>query len=110
MNDFVQTSSESQPRPDPNEQFYIRTHFEVPAIDVAQWKLKIDGQIERPFEIRRQLRGVSFQLAFLGHKILFPTDVRRNNWRFLPGEFLRLLEELPARAGEEAIKTAIAST
>ena len=35
----------------PNEQFYVRTHFEVPAIHRAQWKLRIEGHVERPVEI-----------------------------------------------------------
>lgn len=32
----------------PNEQFYIRSHFPVPPADLATWRLKIEGAIERP--------------------------------------------------------------
>ncbi len=35
----------------PNEQFYVRTHFEVPELDAASWRLKVEGAVERPFEI-----------------------------------------------------------
>jgi DMSO/TMAO reductase YedYZ molybdopterin-dependent catalytic subunit len=34
-----------------NEQFYVRTHFEVPQIDVNTWKLRVEGAVEKPFEI-----------------------------------------------------------
>jgi DMSO/TMAO reductase YedYZ molybdopterin-dependent catalytic subunit len=35
----------------PNEQFYVRTHFEVPEIDKAAWRLTIEGEVERPLEL-----------------------------------------------------------
>lgn len=35
----------------PNEQFYVRTHFEVPKLDTRSWKLKIEGAVDRPFDI-----------------------------------------------------------
>jgi DMSO/TMAO reductase YedYZ molybdopterin-dependent catalytic subunit len=35
----------------PNERFYIRTHFEVPEIDAKDWRLKVEGEVENPFEI-----------------------------------------------------------
>jgi DMSO/TMAO reductase YedYZ molybdopterin-dependent catalytic subunit len=35
----------------PNEQFYVRTHFEVPHIKPSSWRLKVEGLVERPFEI-----------------------------------------------------------
>jgi DMSO/TMAO reductase YedYZ molybdopterin-dependent catalytic subunit len=34
-----------------NEQFYVRTHFEVPELDAKTWRLKIEGSVERPVEI-----------------------------------------------------------
>ena len=34
----------------PNDQFYIRSHFPVPPADLATWRLKIEGAIERPRE------------------------------------------------------------
>jgi DMSO/TMAO reductase YedYZ molybdopterin-dependent catalytic subunit len=35
----------------PNERFYVRTHFEVPELDAKSWRLKVEGAVERPFEI-----------------------------------------------------------
>ncbi len=34
----------------PNDQFYVRSHFPVPQIDLANWRLRIEGAIERPRE------------------------------------------------------------
>jgi DMSO/TMAO reductase YedYZ molybdopterin-dependent catalytic subunit len=36
---------------DRNEQFSIRSHFEVPMLDVTTWRLQIAGAVERPVEI-----------------------------------------------------------
>jgi DMSO/TMAO reductase YedYZ molybdopterin-dependent catalytic subunit len=35
----------------PNDQFYVRTHFEVPDLDAETWKLGVEGEVEHPFEI-----------------------------------------------------------
>ncbi|HVJ67600.1 MAG TPA: sulfite oxidase [Caulifigura sp.] len=35
----------------PTEHFYVRNHFDPPTIDVKSWKLKVEGHVERPFEI-----------------------------------------------------------
>lgn len=35
----------------PDEQFYVRTHFEVPNIDRRTWTLKVEGEVEKPLEI-----------------------------------------------------------
>ena len=29
----------------PNEQFYVRTHFEVPEIEAKTWGLKVEGEV-----------------------------------------------------------------
>ena len=34
----------------PNRLFFVRNHFEVPRIDVATWRLRIEGLVERPRE------------------------------------------------------------
>jgi DMSO/TMAO reductase YedYZ molybdopterin-dependent catalytic subunit len=31
--------------------FYVRTHFPIPKIDRNKWRLRIEGEVERPFEI-----------------------------------------------------------
>ena len=30
----------------PNEQFYIRSHFPVPEVDLAKWRLRVEGAVE----------------------------------------------------------------
>lgn len=35
----------------PNELFYVRSHFPVPKLDAKMWRLKVEGAIEKPFEI-----------------------------------------------------------
>jgi DMSO/TMAO reductase YedYZ molybdopterin-dependent catalytic subunit len=35
----------------PTKAFYVRTHFPVPKIDKAKWRLRIEGEVEKPFEI-----------------------------------------------------------
>lgn len=34
----------------PNEQFYIRSHFAVPRVDLASWRLNLEGAVERARE------------------------------------------------------------
>jgi DMSO/TMAO reductase YedYZ molybdopterin-dependent catalytic subunit len=35
----------------PNESFYVRCHFPIPEISVSDWRLKIEGEVEAPFEL-----------------------------------------------------------
>jgi DMSO/TMAO reductase YedYZ molybdopterin-dependent catalytic subunit len=35
----------------PNDQFYVRNHFAKPKLDVATWRLRIEGAIEKPLEL-----------------------------------------------------------
>src|ERR1700756_3962422 len=35
----------------PTKSFYVRTHFPIPRIDRKKWRLWIEGEVERPFEI-----------------------------------------------------------
>lgn len=35
----------------PNEQFYVRSHFPVPQIAASEWRLKIEGAVDRPREL-----------------------------------------------------------
>lgn len=35
----------------PTDQFYIRNHFKVPQVTAESWKLKVEGAVNRPFEI-----------------------------------------------------------
>jgi Sulfite oxidase and related enzymes len=36
----------------PNDRFYVRCHFPIPAIDPSRWKLRIEGAVEKPMELR----------------------------------------------------------
>src|SRR6266480_4548496 len=35
----------------PTKSFYVRTHFPIPTIDKSEWRLRVEGEVERPFEI-----------------------------------------------------------
>jgi len=35
----------------PTESFYVRTHFPVPKIERNKWRLRVEGEVEAPFEI-----------------------------------------------------------
>lgn len=35
----------------PNRLFFVRNHFETPAIDVSEWRLRVGGATKRPLEI-----------------------------------------------------------
>ena len=35
----------------PNESFYVRCHFPIPEIKASEWRLKVEGEVEEPFEL-----------------------------------------------------------
>jgi DMSO/TMAO reductase YedYZ molybdopterin-dependent catalytic subunit len=35
----------------PTDLFYVRTHFPIPQIDKNKWRLRVEGEVERPFEL-----------------------------------------------------------
>lgn len=35
----------------PIERFYIRNHFDVPMVDAATWRLRIEGLVDKPLEL-----------------------------------------------------------
>ena len=35
----------------PTKSFYVRTHFPIPKIDKQKWRLRIEGEVEKPLEI-----------------------------------------------------------
>src|SRR5438105_14167335 len=35
----------------PVERFYLRNHFDLPQVDVAAWRLKISGLVEKPLSL-----------------------------------------------------------
>lgn len=43
----------------PNESFYVRCHFPIPEIAAEAWRLKVEGEVEAPFEVTyEELRGM----------------------------------------------------
>ncbi|MGH7170010.1 MAG: molybdopterin-dependent oxidoreductase [Gemmataceae bacterium] len=34
----------------PNRLFFVRNHFEMPAIDLPSWRLRVEGRVDRPAE------------------------------------------------------------
>jgi DMSO/TMAO reductase YedYZ molybdopterin-dependent catalytic subunit len=46
----------------PNESFYVRCHFPVPEIAAADWRLRVEGEVEAPFELGyEELRALESQ-------------------------------------------------
>jgi DMSO/TMAO reductase YedYZ molybdopterin-dependent catalytic subunit len=35
----------------PTEQFYVRTHFPIPKIEKKNWRLRVEGEVEKPFAL-----------------------------------------------------------
>src|SRR5205823_7460777 len=35
----------------PRKSFYVRSHFPVPKIDKNKWRLRVEGEVEKPFEL-----------------------------------------------------------
>jgi DMSO/TMAO reductase YedYZ molybdopterin-dependent catalytic subunit len=35
----------------PTEQFYVRGHFPIPKIDKKTWRLRVEGEVAKPFEL-----------------------------------------------------------
>ena len=38
----------------PNEVFYVRCHFPIPAINPAQWSVSVEGEVDAPFSLTYQ--------------------------------------------------------
>ena len=61
----------------PNEQFFVRSHFPVPALDANTWRLKLDGLVanagELSFEELRKMpsRTVTMALECAGNSRIF---------------------------------------
>jgi DMSO/TMAO reductase YedYZ molybdopterin-dependent catalytic subunit len=61
----------------PNESFYVRCHFPIPEISANDWRLKIEGEVEAPFELnyeelrRMESRTISATLECAGNNRIF---------------------------------------
>src|SRR5262245_10782974 len=59
----------------PTRLFFVRSHFEIPAVDVATWRLRVGGCVERP-------RDWTFdELAALPQRTVFSTVECAGNGR-----------------------------
>ena len=64
----------------PNAQFYVRGHNPVPSIDPASYRLRVGGQVDRPFELSldelrsmpSQTRAATLECAGNGRVFLVP--------------------------------------
>ena len=63
----------------PNERFYVRGHFPIPRIDAKAWRLKVEGEVEKPFALsyaellQMKSRTVSATLECAGNSRAFLT-------------------------------------
>ncbi|MEY2493901.1 MAG: hypothetical protein QOJ45_393 [Verrucomicrobiota bacterium] len=61
----------------PNESFYVRCHFPVPKIAAADWRLKIEGEVDAPYELTydellaMESRTIAATLECAGNNRLF---------------------------------------
>lgn len=61
----------------PNESFYVRCHFPIPEISAENWSLKIEGEVEAPFELSyhevlaMETRTIAATLECAGNNRLF---------------------------------------
>ena len=66
----------------PNDRFYVRSHFKQPEIGLRDWRLKVEGAVERPLELTfeelRKLgqatRTVTLECAGNGRVLLTPKE------------------------------------
>src|SRR5882724_1788916 len=59
----------------PNRLFFVRNHFEQPQLDMAGYRLRIEGAVERPYELTWE------ELSSLPHRSLFATVECAGNGR-----------------------------
>jgi DMSO/TMAO reductase YedYZ molybdopterin-dependent catalytic subunit len=61
----------------PNDQFYVRSHFPVPKVDLARWQLRIEGAVARPITLShddllaRPRRTVTATMECAGNSRIF---------------------------------------
>jgi DMSO/TMAO reductase YedYZ molybdopterin-dependent catalytic subunit len=72
----------------PNDQFFVRSHFAVPRLDVRTWRLKVEGAVDRPLELSYEdlsklpRRTVTALLECAGNSRVFLTPkVRGVAWQ-----------------------------
>jgi DMSO/TMAO reductase YedYZ molybdopterin-dependent catalytic subunit len=61
----------------PTESFYVRTHFPIPKIDKKTWRLRVEGEVEKPFELncnelrKLESRAIPVTLECAGNNRIF---------------------------------------
>jgi DMSO/TMAO reductase YedYZ molybdopterin-dependent catalytic subunit len=61
----------------PNEQFFVRSHFSVPSVNLKTWRLKVEGLVEDPCEVtydelcKMPSRTVTMALECAGNSRIF---------------------------------------
>src|SRR5260370_14483447 len=61
----------------PTESFYVRTHFPIPKIDKKDWRLRIEGEVEKPLEflyeelLKMKTITIPFTLGGAGNNTYF---------------------------------------
>ena len=80
---FVSTTPENSETPlealrswvTPNRLFFVRNHFPIPELDIATWKLQVDGRVERPLSLTFD------ELAAMPERTVFATVECAGNGR-----------------------------
>jgi DMSO/TMAO reductase YedYZ molybdopterin-dependent catalytic subunit len=62
----------------PTKAFYVRTHFPIPEIDKNKWRLRVEGEVKKPFEL-----GYDELLKLESRKIPVTLECAGNNRNFL---------------------------
>jgi DMSO/TMAO reductase YedYZ molybdopterin-dependent catalytic subunit len=73
----------------PTERFYVRNHFAMPKLDLPSYKLRVEGDVDRPVELTldelkrlpSQTRPITFECAGNGRVFLTPR-ARGVAWQF----------------------------
>ena len=71
----------------PNESFYVRCHFPIADISAGEWRMKIEGEVEAPFELnydelrKMESRTITATLECAGNnRIFLPQKVKGVQW------------------------------
>src|SRR5713226_8513147 len=62
----------------PPESFYVRTHFPIPKIDKNKWRLRVEGEVGKPFQV-----SYDELLKLESRKIPVTLECAGNNRNFL---------------------------
>ena len=61
----------------PTEAFYVRTHFPIPKMDRDKWRLSVEGEVEKPFQlnyddlVKLESRTIPVTLECAGNSRIF---------------------------------------